>query len=390
MRQKSRPVPWLVVEIVSLVLVFAIVIMLGSSTKLNELIDHAEYPRDYTELIEKYAGRYDVDPLLIYSMIKAESDFDPEAVSGAGAIGLMQIMPSTYESDIKEVLGLSDGAQKALRDPEKNIMCGTYYLSRWIKYFGDVTEALAAYNAGPGNVMKWLGDSRLVTADGRLDASKIPFDETRRYVSKVTYYYSCYRDIYQTEGSVSDETTGVTSTTDGGGIPGPDPLTTFIERGEARLLAMKYGFAYRVDFNLVMAIIETESSFRPLVVSSTGAMGLMQIKPDTYSVDIAPNLGLSETSDKLTDAEFNVMCGTYYLQWLDHYLDGICTIAAAYHCGINVVRSWLEDENIAPDGKLTLDSIPDAEVRRYVSKVVGFYNKSVETFGYDAAFRFDF
>lgn len=395
MRQNSRPVPWLAVEIISLVLVFAIVIMIGSSTKLYELIDHAEYPREYDAFVEKYAGEYGVDPLLIYAMIKAESGFDPDAVSVAGAIGLMQVMPATYDGDLKEALGLSGSARKTLRDPEKNIMCGTYYISRWLSYFGDMTAALAAYNAGPGNVMKWLDDGGFTSPDGKLDAEKIPFDETRRYVSKVSYNYACYLDIYQKPQTVTDiSTCGTeateTQTTKNTEPPGPDPLTTFTDRDDARMMAMKYGFAYTVDFNLVMAVIETESSFRPLVVSSSGAIGLMQIKPDTYYFDIAANLGLDEPADKLTDAEFNVMCGTYYLHWLDHYLDGVCTVAAAYHCGINTVRGWLADETIAPDGKLTVDSIPDEEVRRYVTKVMNFYNKSVGLFGYDAAFRFEF
>lgn len=119
---------------------------------------------DYDQMIADSASRNGVDANLVKAVVKAESGFRTDAVSKTGAQGLMQLMPSTAAS-----LGVSDPF-----DPAQNIEAGTKYLKSQIDRFGSTELALAAYNSGPGNVVKYGGVP--------------PFTETRNYVSRVMGY----------------------------------------------------------------------------------------------------------------------------------------------------------------------------------------------------------
>ncbi|MGX1264936.1 soluble lytic murein transglycosylase-like protein [Rossellomorea marisflavi] len=118
-------------------------------------------------IISRAAERYGIPAKLIHSVVKQESGYDPAATSHAGAAGLMQLMPGTARG-----LGVTD-----VFDPEQNVFAGSKYLKQMlVKYDGDMKLALAAYNAGPGNVDKYSGVP--------------PFQETQNYVRKImdSYY----------------------------------------------------------------------------------------------------------------------------------------------------------------------------------------------------------
>ena len=153
------------------------------------------YPREYAEYVDHYAEVYGVPETLIYAVIRTESSFDSGAVSPVGAVGLMQLMPSTFEwlTDDKLFEHLESGM---LYDPETNIKYGTYCLSYLYDRYGDWELALAAYNGGLGNVDKWLEDDRYADADGEGGLKRIPFKETRQFVARVTDAWEMYERLY--------------------------------------------------------------------------------------------------------------------------------------------------------------------------------------------------
>lgn len=149
------------------------------------------FPVKYEDTVEKYCNEYSVDTTLVYALIKAESNYNKNASSHAGAKGLMQLTDSTFEYCKKE-LGITNGD---ILDPDINIRAGIWYLSYLLeKYHGNVTNAVAAYNAGETNVDKWLSDSRYSSDGETLD--KIPFGETNRHVEKIENYIIVYEFIY--------------------------------------------------------------------------------------------------------------------------------------------------------------------------------------------------
>ena len=157
-------------------------------------------PDEYVEYVEAYSAEFGVPEDLVWSVIKTESGFDSSAVSSKGAVGLMQLMPSTFEwltDDIlREYLGIG-----MLYDPETNIKYGTYYLSRLYNRFGDWDTAIAAYNGGEGNVSEWLNDKRYSDDGIKLKTDKIPdsYSETKNYVKKVNKALEKYKKLYNTE-----------------------------------------------------------------------------------------------------------------------------------------------------------------------------------------------
>ena len=151
------------------------------------------YKLEYTEYVKKYANEYNVDEYLIYAIIKAESNFEPDAVSHRGAKGLMQLMYSTAE-DIAKRINVNLNEDNIL-EPDININLGTKYISMLIQKYDNINLALAAYNAGSGNVDGWIEKGTL-KADGS-DIENVPFTETNNYVRKILRDYEIYKDIYE-------------------------------------------------------------------------------------------------------------------------------------------------------------------------------------------------
>lgn len=155
--------------------------------------ERAAYPLGYLELVASAADKYELPVHLVLSVIRTESSFRAEAVSGAGAIGLMQIMPETF-SWLCEKRGETHETAE-LTDPAVNIDYGVYYLRLLLDYYdGSLDNALLAYNAGIGRVNGWLAEKEL-PRNGQLD--EIPISETASYLTKVHHAMDEYIRIYK-------------------------------------------------------------------------------------------------------------------------------------------------------------------------------------------------
>ena len=147
----------------------------------------ARYPLRYEGIVKAHARNYDLPPTLLAAVIYAESKFDADARSGAGAVGLMQLLPETAEG-----IALRTGGDRFvvsdLLDPEVNVRYGSWYLRSLLDRYDDVRIALAAYHAGQGNVDRW-----------RERGVAIQFPETRDYVDRVLDAERVYADTYADE-----------------------------------------------------------------------------------------------------------------------------------------------------------------------------------------------
>jgi len=157
---------------------------------IDRAIQELTLPLKHEDVIRQQAREKNVDAALIAAVIYSESKFS-DRTSSAGARGLMQITPEAA-NEIERHSGGTTFKLGDLSDPEINIRYGTYLLRELLdRYDGDVVAALAAYNAGPGNVDKWGGSD--------LSIEGIPFPETRAYVEEVLDKQRAYRDKYPRE-----------------------------------------------------------------------------------------------------------------------------------------------------------------------------------------------
>lgn len=172
------------------------------------------FPREYRELVAESSQRYDLDPYLVHALIKQESAYDPRAKSSAQALGLMQLIPPTAR-EVAENLRIENLLlPDDLYDQKTNIQFGTHYLSRMLRLAGGhVPIALAAYNAGPGRVTRWLNarpglsglrEKRSSLADDEIWIEELPWAETRNYVRRILRNIIMYRAMYGQEVVLSE------------------------------------------------------------------------------------------------------------------------------------------------------------------------------------------
>jgi soluble lytic murein transglycosylase len=166
------------------------------------------FPLSYSDKIHKNSEKNDLNPAIVFGLVRRESAFNEKARSPTGARGLMQIMPQTGKQIAKHLNERWRGSS-SLDNPETNIKYGAYYYQRLLKKFdGNYALALAAYNAGPERVKKWLPKADSVPADIWIET--IPYHETRDYVSTVITYALIYQQRTQTnELSMNDFTPDV-------------------------------------------------------------------------------------------------------------------------------------------------------------------------------------
>ena len=192
---------------VAVVIILLISIMLGLA--IDTVWDFAEkktHPTDFASYVKTYSSEYNIPEYIIFAVIETESGFDKNAESNAGARGLMQMTPSTFKwLTGPEHLGEKLDVDK-LYEPEVAIKYGTYYLNYLYKKFDyNWDNTFAAYNAGEGNVAKWLKDEQYSDENGNL--INIPFGETDRYVKKVNDNIKTYKKLYykNNEGVTENE-----------------------------------------------------------------------------------------------------------------------------------------------------------------------------------------
>ena len=164
------------------------------------------FPEPYWETIKAESAKNDLDPYLVASLIRQESEFNPSAISPANAYGLMQMLPSVGRSLAREE-GMNHFETFQLLDPETNIRLGTRYLRKTLDRFGGVTEyALAAYNAGDERVVDWQEAGPYQGIDEFVES--IPFTETREYVEAILRNIETYKAIDAAAGEESKAASG--------------------------------------------------------------------------------------------------------------------------------------------------------------------------------------
>lgn len=161
------------------------------------LVKKFVYPLNHFDIVKKEAANNSLDPYLIMAIIKTESGFKKDATSNKEAKGLMQIMDSTA-NDINNKTNIVDDVGDNLYDENVNIALGCKYFSSLVnKYNGNYYLAICAYNAGMGNVDKWIEQGIIDSSLNEFWNIILPFSETEKYLKKVMISYKMYKILYK-------------------------------------------------------------------------------------------------------------------------------------------------------------------------------------------------
>lgn len=176
-----------------LIFLILIVFLIVFKDKIQRIF----YPKLYEEFVSMYSDEYGVDENLVFAVIKAESNFQEDAVSHKDALGLMQIMKETAE-DVAKKYNIEidfNNSKKEILNVQNNIKIGTKYLAVLLEKYKNKEVAVAAYNAGIGTVDNWI-EKGIIKSDGS-DIENIPYKETNNYVRKILRNYKIYQDLYK-------------------------------------------------------------------------------------------------------------------------------------------------------------------------------------------------
>ena len=178
------------------ILLVAILAMLLAAPTLIRKMEQYSYPLKYQETVDQYAAEYQMDPFVIYSVIRTESGFDESAESNVGARGLMQITEETFAWIKLKIAPEEPLTFDDLWDPQVNIRFGSYYLDCCLeRYAGDLSTASAAYHSGWGTVDELLSQPEYAASEDTL--AEFPYPQMARYVEKVTHAYESYQRLYR-------------------------------------------------------------------------------------------------------------------------------------------------------------------------------------------------
>jgi len=172
-------------------------VRLVAKSPYKEILHHFLYPLAYRDTVDAISKKYDIDPLMVFAVMREESMFDPDAKSIAGALGLMQLMPHTAYR-LNGSLRLGEHNNSKIYNIKNNIHLGIYYLSSLVKEFSSYAYALAAYNAGEENLRKWIQKGSHKSPDEFIE--DIPYTETRNYVKRVITTFFQYKRLFPVEG----------------------------------------------------------------------------------------------------------------------------------------------------------------------------------------------
>lgn len=175
-------------------MVISLLLIIYKAFHIEEKILKHLYPLKYEEYVNQYSQELEIDPLLTMAIIKTESNFKEDASSQSGAMGLMQLMESTAKEQAKKI-GI-EYSKEIVYQPKTNIQLGLYYFDTLLAHFNEnYILAFAAYNAGLGNVERWI-EKGTITKEGK-GVENIPFPETNMYVRKIIRNYKIYQELYK-------------------------------------------------------------------------------------------------------------------------------------------------------------------------------------------------